>query len=232
MRRCKAKTQSGARCKNKAGSDGYCHIVSHCDGEPPDVPEGLNVKQARFSQEYVIDLNATQAAIRAGYSKKTAGQIGHELLKKPEIADAIAAAMNDRAARTNVTADRVLYELARIAFANMAEYVTIQDDGSAIVDLSQLTPDRAAAIQEVITETYIEGRGEAAVPVKKMRLKLHARSRALELLGKHTGLFAERLEHTGRDGAPIATTAIPWEQLSLATRKKVMAELEGALAHG
>jgi len=68
----------------------------------------LTAKQERFVQEYLIDLNATQAAIRAGYSEKTAGSVGNENLKKPEIAKAIATALAKRSERVEVSQDYVL----------------------------------------------------------------------------------------------------------------------------
>lgn len=77
----------------------------------------LTPKQARFVEEYLIDLNATQAAIRAGYSKKTAGQIGDQNLKKLHISKSIQEAQAKRSERTEITQDRVLQELARIAFS-------------------------------------------------------------------------------------------------------------------
>ena len=84
----------------------------------------LPAKRQRFVEEYLIDLNATQAAIRAGYSAKTAGSIGEEILKKPEIQEAIQAAMKARSERTEITADRVLKELGRIAFLTSASSTT------------------------------------------------------------------------------------------------------------
>ena len=154
----------------------------------------LTPKQSRFVDEYLIDLNATQAAIRAGYSENCASETGYENLRKPQIQVEIQRALNRRAEQCEITAERVLMELARIAFSNMADYVTAQDDGTAFVDLSQLTPDQAAAIQEIQTDEYMEGRGEDAVAVRKIKFKLHQRTRALELLGKHLGMFDDRLQ--------------------------------------
>ena len=81
----------------------------------------LTAKQQRFIQEYLIDLNATQAAIRAGYSAKTAGQIGDENLKKPQIARAVRAAVDERAIRTALTADKVLADIERVRAKAEAE---------------------------------------------------------------------------------------------------------------
>lgn len=171
---------------------------------------GLTGKQARFVQEYLIDLNATQAATRAGYSAKTAYQVGFENLNKPDIKAAIVSAMETLAARTAITQDRVLSELAKMGFANMLDYVTVQEDGSAVVDLSALDRDKAAAIQEVTVESYSEravnGDGESTiVPVKRIKFKLSDKRGSLELIGKHLGMFPARMEHTGKDGGPIET---------------------------
>jgi hypothetical protein len=87
-----------------------------------DAP-ALTAKQQRFVDEYLIDLNATQAAIRAGYSEKTAYSIGNENLSKPEIAKAIEGAQTARAKRTEITADRVLTELGKLGFSNMQDYM-------------------------------------------------------------------------------------------------------------
>lgn len=106
----------------------------------------LTPKQHAFVREYLVDLNATQAAIRAGYSKATAGSIGQENLTKPEIAAAIELAMAKRSKRTEVTQDRVLQELARIAFGDVRKIFT--DDGR-LLSPGEMDDDTAAAISSV-----------------------------------------------------------------------------------
>ena len=96
----------------------------------------LNAKQSRFVEEYLVDCNATQAAIRAGYSADTAGQQGERLLKHVEVAAAIRAGRQRLGERTSITAARVLEEYARVAFANLGDYFRALPDGSAVVDLS------------------------------------------------------------------------------------------------
>ena len=86
----------------------------------------LTAKQQRFVEEYLIDLNATQAAIRAGYSEKTAYSIGEENLRKPEISFEIQKAMDRRSKRTEITADRVLQEYAKIGFSNITDYLKVE----------------------------------------------------------------------------------------------------------
>lgn len=155
----------------------------------------LTAKQQRFVQEYLIDLNATQAAIRAGYSAKTAEVIGHENLRKPKIAEAVEKAMAERAKRTEITADRVLQELAKIGFANMSDYTTWGPRGVTLKDSSKLTPEQTAAISEV-SETVTESGGS-------IRFKLHDKISALEKIGRHLGMFKEKVELTGEEGGPL-----------------------------
>ncbi len=159
----------------------------------------LRPKQARFVEEYLIDLNATQAAIRAGYSAKTAAVIGYENLTKPPIAAAIATARSKQSERTALTADMVVRELAKLAFANMGDYLRALPGGDPYVDFSMLTRDQAAALREVTVDTYVEGHGENARKVRRIKFKLGDKRAALVALGKHFGLFAAtKHEHTGK----------------------------------
>lgn len=153
----------------------------------------LTPKQEQFCREYLIDLNATQAAIRAGYSAKTAQQQGSRLLLNVVIAARIAELKGDRAeraaAKLEITADRVLEELARIGFSRVTDYMRITSDGEPAIDLSNLTDDQKAAIAEVTVEDFTEGRGEDARDVRRVRFKLHSKPDALRDLGRHLGIF-------------------------------------------
>jgi phage terminase small subunit len=133
----------------------------------------LTPKQARFVQEYLIDLNAAQAAIRAGYSAKTARVIGHENLTKPGIAAAIEKAMVERAERTRLTGDMVVDELRKIGFANMADYMKPGPESYPVLDFSSLTRDQAAALSQV------------KVSGESVTFKLHDKRAALVDLGRH-----------------------------------------------
>jgi phage terminase small subunit len=152
---------------------------------------GLEPRQERFVQEYLIDLNATQAAIRAGYSEKTASSQGQRLLTNVEVRNLIDAALAEREVRSSVKADRVLAELARLGLSNIADYITVQEDGSAVVDLSRATREQLAAVQEITVDELTDGKGEGARPVKRIRLKLAPKTPALELLAKHLNLLRE-----------------------------------------
>lgn len=146
----------------------------------------MTKKQKRFVEEYLIDLNATQAAIRAGYSPDTAHQMGSENLKKPVIKAAIDKEMAERSRRTGVNADRVIIELAKIAFVNAMDVIdqktaTVREDASA---------DDTAAIQSVKVKSF----GEDGL---EREIKMADKLKALELLGKHLGMFQDKLRISG-----------------------------------
>ena len=112
----------------------------------------LTEKQDRFAQEYIIDLNAKQAAIRAGYSEKTAEQIGYQLLQNTSVQEVIQKAIADRQKRTEVTQDMVVEELRAVAFSKAADYTD-------------------------------------------STLKYSNKLKALELLGRHLGMFTDKVEN-------------------------------------
>lgn len=153
----------------------------------------LSAKQALFVQEYLVDLNATQAAIRAGYSEDTAKQIGSENLSKPDLQEAIQQAMDLRAARVGITADRVLVELAKLGFADVRNMFTDADQLKSIKDLPD---DIAAAVQAVEVVTRPDGVDENGNKQVEFvnKIKLADKKGALELLGKHLKLFSDRTE--------------------------------------
>jgi phage terminase small subunit len=157
--------------------------------------KGLNDKQKRFCREYVIDHNATQAAIRAKYSKKTAHVQGPRLLGNVRVQQEIARLEATVAKKLDKTAGDVLRELALLGFSNMMDYMQFTAAGDPVVDFSALTRDQAAAIQEVIVDEYVEGRGDNAREVKRVKFKLADKRQALVDLGKYFGLFVERHEH-------------------------------------
>jgi phage terminase small subunit len=177
----------------------------------------LNHRQELFAQEYIVDLNATQAAIRAGYSSDTAGQQGHDLLKKPEIQESIQKAMDLRAARTQITADRVLVELAKMGFADVRDMFT---DSDQIMSIKNLPNDIAAAIQSIEIVTKPDGTDEEGNRSVEYvhKIKLADKKSSLELLGKHLKLFADRVEHTGKDGGAIELKEQPVSDRDLARR--------------
>ena len=157
----------------------------------------LTHKQERFCQEYLVDLNAAAAARRSGYSKATAGVIGAQNLSKVMIAQRIAELRAEQSRRIQVDADRVLRELCLLGFSNMQDFVIAQDDGSVSLDFSGLTREKAAAIQEVVVDEYVE-RSEDARDVKRTRFKLADKRAALVDIGRHLGMFNDKLKVEGK----------------------------------
>lgn len=149
----------------------------------------MTKKQKLFVEEYLIDLNATQAAIRAGYSPDTAKAIGSENLTKPDIRAHIDKAMAERSKRTGVNADRVVMELAKIAFINAMDVI---DTKTATVKADAL-PEDTAAIQSVKVKTSSSENSEMV----EREIKMADKIKALELLGKHLGMFKDRVELSG-----------------------------------
>lgn len=145
----------------------------------------LSAKQERFVEEYLIDLCAKQAAIRAGYSPKSAEKIGYELLQNTRVRARVDEAIADRSRRTGVNADRVVRELARIAFLDPTRLVNM-DHATLLADASE--DDRAAIAG--IKVKVIPGGEEGDIVERE--IKFWDKNRALELLGKHLAMFTDR----------------------------------------
>lgn len=142
----------------------------------------LTAKQQRFCDEYLIDLNATQAAIRAGYSPKTAEQTASRLLTIVKVSDEIAREMAERSKRTGINQDRVVQELAKLAFVNIADVVDL--DSATVKETA--TGEDLACIQSVKIKPSEFG--------TEREIKLYDKKASLELLGKHLGMFKDKLE--------------------------------------
>jgi phage terminase small subunit len=190
----------------------------------------LTPKQQRFVDEYLIDLNGAQAAIRAGYSEKTAKEIASENLTKPNVIEAVSAAQAARSKRTQVDADWVLERLETEAKADLAD---IYDDSGALKPVKDWPLIwRQGLISGVETAQEFEEVDGKKVPAGLVhKVKISDRIKRVELIGKHMAVsaFVERHEHTGKDGGPIQTEDISETErarriafvLSKATRETV-----------
>ena len=163
----------------------------------PTWADGLTPKEYRMVTEYIIDLNTSAAARRAGYSAKTAHVIGHEVLRKPKVAAAVRAAKAERSQRTQITADRVLQELAAIAFTKTSDLVVWSEDAVEKYEPSQLLSDtQAASVSRIkskkTTHHYPKGESETT---HEMELWQHDKASALREMGKHLGI-TERMDMT------------------------------------
>lgn len=142
----------------------------------------MTKKQKLFCEEYLIDLNATQAAIRAGYSPESARQSGTDNMKNPYIRARIEKAMAERSRRTGVNAERVVLELAKIAFVN-AGMVIDATDATLKTDAA---PEDLAAIQSI----KVKDMGDMGI---EREIRMADKLKALELLGRHLGMFNDKI---------------------------------------
>lgn len=151
----------------------------------------LTPKQQRFVEEYLIDLNATQAAIRAGYSEKTAYSVGHENLKKPEIQKAIEEAQNKRQEQTQIDAAYVLKRLVEI---DQMDVLDIMDDQMKIRPVNEWPKVWRQYVVNLENLELSDGEG----CFKK--IKWPDKVKNLELLGRHVsvGAFKDKVEHSGK----------------------------------
>nr|DAF21232.1 MAG TPA: Terminase small subunit [Caudoviricetes sp.] len=149
-----------------------------------DGVEKLRERQKRFIEEYLVDLNATQAAIRAGYSEQTAYSIGQRLLKKVEVQEAIQQAQNKRSERTQITQDEVIRRLIENVDISMGKKATVITIPSKSENGEVMGNDVAQFVYEP-----------------------SAANKALELLGKHLGIFKDGVDITS-GGKPLQPTII------------------------
>jgi phage terminase small subunit len=165
-----------------------------------------NARHEAFARAIVRGSTGRAAYGAAGYRTHgvVADAAASRLLRNVKVAARVAELKSVAAQAATVTAARVLDELAKLAFANMADYIKIGADGQPRVDLSALTRDQSAAIHELVVETRTETREEGPPAViVKTRFKLADKRGPLVDLGKHLGIFKERVEHTGKDGGPV-----------------------------
>lgn len=154
----------------------------------------LTAKQKKFVEEYLIDLNATQAAIRAGYSTESAKEIGCENLTKPNVKAEIDKAIAERSRRTGINQDRVLRELAKIAFVNPNDVINFRD-----ATVKMTSEENLAAIASIKVKEMPGEYGNAT----EREVKLYDKLRALDLLGRHLGMFKDKIEINGDMGVKI-----------------------------
>ncbi|MGE0421641.1 MAG: terminase small subunit [Reyranellaceae bacterium] len=158
----------------------------------------LNLRYERFVAEYLKDLNGTRACIRAGYAAKGARQQSSRLLALPEVRDAIAARQRQLAEQFEVTEQRVIAEFAKLAFANLDDFIEVPADGIARVELAKADRTRRAALTQVVVEEY-ENRSGSGERARRVRIKIASKQHALDSLARYLGLFIDRSEVTITD---------------------------------
>ncbi|MGN5479508.1 terminase small subunit [Cupriavidus basilensis] len=182
----------------------------------------LSPKQERFIEEYLKDLNATQAALRAGYSSKTARQIGEQLIRKPEIQKRLAAAPAARSERAQVDADYVLRRMVEIDQMDVLDIMTGSMELKPVSEWPRVWRQYLSGFD--LAEMF-EGTGSdrtLAGILKKIRWPDKVKN--LELIGRHLGMFKEKVELTGKDGGPVEQRTVVVDERTVAA---IVAKLEG-----
>lgn len=156
----------------------------------------LTVQQARFVDEYLKDpISIKLCAIRAGYGEHSASWVGSKLLRKPHVREAVIARQKARAERLNLSEDRVIEELMKIAFADPHRILKADEEGDVIIDLGGLSREAVAALGEI---TVVTEKGKKKSKITKFTaIKPADRIAALEKIGKHLGMFKDKVEHSG-----------------------------------
>lgn len=182
----------------------------------------LTAKQLAFCDEYLVDLNATQAAIRAGYVGANVRCTASELLAKPNISDEIARRMQDRQRRTEITQDKVLSELAKIAFFDVRKIV---NESGRLLQIKDIDDQTAGAIVSIdISKNGNEEFGGNEI----LKLRFADKRAALVDIGKHLGMFKEKMEITGNDGGPINLTTVDPKKISTSALAEILAAKDAA----
>lgn len=195
-------TESGEPCRQPVSEEGErCWRHPDSVAVPDEDPHGLTDKQRRFVEEYTgpANFNASEAARRAGYSEKTAGQIGYQLLQKPSIEEAV----EDRLDRLAMTADEALKRLADWARGDIGQLIEVKEDGRWSLDLEKA---REQGKLHLIKELSYDRDG-------RPKVKMYDAKDAVKQIARAHGLFVDRTEITGRDGGPIESVDRTAEQM-------------------
>lgn len=193
----------------------------------------FTARQERFIVEYVASGNATRSAIAAGYSEGSAHVQGSQLLSNPKIVEEVErrkqAIERKVLKKFEVTREWIVEELAKLARSNMADFTAFDEEGNPVLDFSDVDRDKMAAVREITSEVYTEGRGENASRVKRTKFSLYDKRAALMDLAKLEGHVVDRQQLTGPNGGPLQTVnahVVSSAELTPETRAKLRAALE------
>jgi phage terminase small subunit len=174
----------------------------------------LTAHQDRFVDEYLIDLNGTQAAIRAGASPRSASVTASRWLANANVRAAIDARRKELADSAQVTQERIVREYARLAFADMRDAASWNDAGLSLVASDDLDPMTAAAVKAVkVVRTITRGKDDFEQERIEQRIEMHDKKGALDSLGRTLGMFVEQVDVNVRSQALLAVANMTEEQL-------------------
>lgn len=175
------------------------------DKMPSDTKPENRLKMAKFAALVIKGKQYWEAGLESGLfkSESTARSYGGSMAVHPFVVELIKQAEQNAMDALQADVNFVIGARVRIARANMQDYISVQKDGSAYINLSKLTREQADAISEITSEEYTEGRGPDAREIKRTKIKLHDKQTALAALGKYLGIDKERIEHSGGIGITV-----------------------------
>jgi len=171
------------------------------------LPEKLQI----FVNEYLIDLNATRAGLRAGYSEKTAKSQASRLLTNIDVQEAFQAGMAARSERTGIDQDKVLKSIANLAFYDPRDAMSWSDAGVSVKNSEELTNDQVMQITEV-SQSFNKAGGLV------VNVKFADRAKYIKMLGDHLGLFQQKIQLTGEGGGPVQMVNMSHEEFTSLAR--------------
>jgi len=181
--------------RNSPRPQGRKHKVNQTIELPDDFDPARPLRDARREaacQALVSGLSQVDAHERAGFARSDANAT--RLFQRPDVAERAKYLAKEAAERAAVSVERTLREYAAVGYANMANYMKVGDDGDPYLDFSEVSPEQAAALAEVVVEDFKDGRGDDARDVRRVKFKLHNKIAALDSIAKHLGMFDERRE--------------------------------------
>jgi phage terminase small subunit len=187
------------------------------------MPVLKNVRHELFVQARARGLQPAEAYLAAGFpniNPKWVRQPAYKLNKQPDIQDRLAEILSKPAEEAGITALGILLQLKQIGYANMQDYITVDSDGVARINLRNLTRDQAAAIQKVRTKETETKFGT----VTEVHLELHDKVGALVKLGDHLGIFKQKIEVTGANGGPVQLASIATIEEAAQAYAKLLSE--------
>ena len=150
----------------------------------------LTPRRSEFVRQYIKSLNAAAAARAAGYAQSSSKTEGSRLLANVDVQQAISEARAQLAEREQVTPERIVSELASIAFSDLGDYFRLEGKNASI-DFSNVPLGATKALESITVDEYVEGRGENAETVRRIRVRLHDKRAALVDLAKTLGMFSD-----------------------------------------
>lgn len=187
-----------------------------------------NAKHEAFARAIVEGNSQREAYRAAGYKPRTDGAADAsacQLLSQPKVAARVEELKAAAADATVMSAREVLQELSKLGRSSIKNCLVEGDDaGEVVASIRDMSDEHAATIQELQVETYVEGGGEDARTVKRVRVKLHPKTSALELLAKHHKLLTEKHEHSDPDGRGVGSQAAELSDLDFARRLNFVLE--------